>query len=161
VAWSLPGPSRTSCSAAVASARISPPDRRIARSGSALQADVTSVPMFHPGHGTWVVTIASASPARTTARLAGRYPRQLCVVRSRFSLAAVHAARAAVAALLTRSGHGRSRYGVTAVGVTASAAGQPVVLVDAVSAAAALRAALASQPVALIRIVPWLRPVSG
>lgn len=125
------------------------------------RADVTSVAMFHPGHGTWIVTIASASPAGTTAKLAGRYPRQLCVVRSRFRVAAVHAARAAAAALLTRSGHGRSKYGVTAVGVTARAAGQPVVLVDAVSAAAALRAALASQPAGLARIVPWLRPVSG
>jgi hypothetical protein len=46
-------------------------------------SDLTSVAVFHPRPGTWVVTLASANPRRTTAKLSEAYLDQLCVVRSR------------------------------------------------------------------------------
>jgi hypothetical protein len=114
---------------------------------------VTSFAWFHPSPLAWVGTIASADPARTKAALAAAYPRQLCIVRSRYRVSEVHAAKAAATALLMQH-----LYGVFAVGSTVGNDGQPVVEVDATLNTPELRQALASQPPGLIVIVPWLRP---
>ncbi len=123
---------------------------------SQFPSDVASVAMFHPQSQTWVVTIASTDPARTTAALGAEYPDQLCVVQSRYQVSDVHDAKAAATALLSQD-----QYGVTAVGLTTGTDGQPVVEVEAVSDTPELRDALASQPAGLVNIVPWLKPVSG
>jgi hypothetical protein len=123
-------------------------------------SDITSVAVFHPGSAvTWVVTISSMEPARTTTALAQDYPDQLCVVQSRYQLDEVRDARSAAVALLPSGGD--DRYGVTGVGLTVSADAQPVVQVDAMVDTQQLRDALSSQPPGLIEVVPWLEPVSG
>lgn len=124
-------------------------------------ADVTSVAIFNPRPRTWVVTIASTSPERTIARLSGAYRDRLCVVRSRYELSSVRAASKAARALLSPSSYGQLPYRVTAVGMTTGTDGQPIVEVDVVAYTKALRRALGSQPAGLVRIVPWLQPVSG
>jgi hypothetical protein len=123
-------------------------------------SDITSVAVFHPGSAaTWVVTISSMEPTRTTTALAQDYPDQLCVVQSLYQLNEVRDAKSAAVALLP--GNGDDRYGVTGVGLTVSADGQPVVQVDAMVDTQQLRDALSSQLPGLIAVVPWLESASG
>jgi hypothetical protein len=121
-------------------------------------SDITSVAVFRPDHRTWVLTIASASPTRTMNALAGDYLDQLCVVRSRYDLSEVNAAKAKALELLNS---GQNPYGIYGVGLTTGADGQPVVEVDAVANTPALDDVLASQPEGLVNVVPWLEPVSS
>ena len=116
--------------------------------------DITSFAWFHPRPQTWVGVIASTDPARTTAALAITYTGHLCVVRSRYRVSEVHAAKAAATALLMQH-----LYGMFAVGSTVGNDGQPVVEVGATLDTPELRQALASQPAGLIVIVPWLAPL--
>jgi hypothetical protein len=136
-----------------------PPMQAIDAYEHGFPSDVISVAVFRPDGGTWVITIASIEPARTVGKLSADYPDQLCVVPSRYTLGEVHDAQAAATALLPSGGN--DPYQVTGVGRTVGDDGQPVVQVDAISNTPQIDDALASQPPGLIRVVPWLRPVSG
>jgi hypothetical protein len=122
-------------------------------------SEVVSVTMFQPNPQTWVVTIASTDPAHTTDALAPDYPDQLCVVRSNYELSDIQNIEAKATALLVQ----HWAHGVTGVGLTTRADGQPAVQIDVVSDTPEVRdaLALASQPAGLVEIVPWLKPASG
>jgi hypothetical protein len=119
-------------------------------------SEVVSMAMFHPDPRTWVITIASTNPPRTTDALGSTYPDELCVVRSRFLTAELRAALSKATTLLPPD-----RYGVTGVGQTVRPDGQPAVDIDVVRDTPELRDALqlSSLPPGLVEIVPWLQPV--
>jgi len=123
-------------------------------------SEITSVAIFRPQPNTWVVTLASTSSRRTIARLSPAYRDRLCVVRSRYQLSSVRAAAQAALALLSPGSYGQLPYRVTGVGRTVGTDGQAIVEVNVLADTTALRRALASQPAGLVRIEPWLKPVS-
>ncbi len=123
-------------------------------------SDLTSVAIFSPKPGTLVVTLGSANPRRTFARLSAAYPDRLCVVRSRYALSVVRAATKFAYALLSPRTYGQPPYRVTEVGQTAGANGQPIVEISVIIDTTAIGRAVASQPPGLVKVVPWLTPVS-
>jgi hypothetical protein len=123
--------------------------------------DVASLSTFHPRPGASVLTIASTNPGRTRARLDRSYPNRLCVVHSRYQTAVVRHVSAHLTSLLRRSLSPARRYEMTAVGLTVSGEGQPIVRVDALVKTPELRAIASSEPAGLVEIVPWLRPASA
>jgi len=124
-------------------------------------SDITSLAVFRPRPNTWVVTLASMKPRRTLARLSSAYPGRLCVVQSRYPLSSVRAAAHAALTLLSPGSYGQLPYRVTGVARTVGTDGQPIVEVDVLAETTALRRALAAQPGGLVKIEPWLKPVSG
>jgi hypothetical protein len=117
--------------------------------------EVSSLALFHPAARTWVVTIASTNPARTSAILESTYPDQLCVLQSHYRVSDVTAARATVTSFAQHH-----QYGVYGVGLGAAQDGQPRVIVSAVVDTPALEAAISSLPAGLVRIEPWLEPLA-
>jgi hypothetical protein len=122
--------------------------------------DLISVAIFHPGSGGWVVTVASVHPERSSARLGPAYPGHLCVVRSHYTRGEVGAAMAIARRLLAARGADRSPYQVTGFGQTTGTDGQVIVTISALTETSALLGAVGSQPKGLVRITPWLRPIS-
>jgi hypothetical protein len=118
--------------------------------------DVSSVALFHPTARTWVVTIASTNPASTRAILGSTYPNELCVVPSRYTVDQVSVALATLTSFAERH-----QYGIYGVGRGAAQDGQPTVIVSAVVGSPALDAEISSLPARLVRVEPWLMPLSG
>lgn len=123
------------------------------------RGDVTSVVYFH--HQT-IPVVASFHPARARAALARAWPRQLCVVRARWTLAALSKARKRFVHLLT-SGGDTQRYGWIsgAGGIGESDSGQPTTPLDVLIETPALRRLLRSYPLGLVAVDPVFQPVSG
>lgn len=117
---------------------------------------VTSTVFFRPARLAVVLTLASTDATATRAALQPAYPRALCVVRSRYTVAEVHAAtRAGRAAIADHA-----RLGVYSVGPGADADAQPTEDVEALTDRPELRRALAAVPAGMLRIYPWVRPLS-
>jgi gamma-D-glutamyl-L-lysine dipeptidyl-peptidase len=120
--------------------------------------DITSVAFFR--HAT-IPTIASTHPQRTRAALARTWRKQLCVVRSRYSLAVIWHTRKRLVKLLGR-GSKTARWGWMngAGGISCNAKGQPTTPLDVLVETPALRTVLRRQPTGLVVLDATLHPLA-
>jgi len=121
------------------------------------RGDVTSVVYFR--HST-IPVVASFHPSRARAALARAWPRQLCVVRARWTLAALSRARKHMLQLLSSDGN-RPRYGWIsgAGGIGESDSGQPTTPLEVLIETPALRRLVRSYPPGLVAVDPVFLPV--
>jgi hypothetical protein len=98
-----------------------------------------------------VEVLASTHPARTERELGPSYPRQLCVIRSRYTKSQVNEALALV---MKVNAH---RFAIYSFGHSVGLDGQQQIVVSTLMDTPALRAALSSAPAGLIHIDPWLK----
>lgn len=121
--------------------------------------DITSVAMFHDAT---IPTIASTHPRRTRTALARAWPRQLCVVRSRYSLKVIWHTRRRLVKVLT-SGPKAARYGWIsgAGGISCTGRGQPTTPLEVLIETPALRALLRRQPRGLVVLDATIHPVAA
>jgi hypothetical protein len=121
--------------------------------------DLVDIAFFD--HGS-VLTVASSHPARTRAVLGKYWPRQLCVVRARYSRALLIRESARMETLLKPpSSPAAAAYGWpnAAGGTTVDDRGQPMTNLDVLLVTPKLRAYLSTQPPGLIQVEATLRPV--
>lgn len=122
--------------------------------------DITSVAMFD---NATVATIASTHPRRTFGALEGALPRQLCVVRSRYSLATIWRTRKRMVKLLELQGSAAALYGWIsgAGGISCNDRGEPTTPLDLLIETPALGAVLGRQPAGLVVLDAALHPVKS
>jgi hypothetical protein len=122
--------------------------------------DITSVAMFDNGS---VATIASTHPKRTFGALERAWPRQLCVVRSRYSLATIWRTRKRMVKLLELQGPAAALYGWIsgAGGISCNERGEPTTPLDLLIETPALVAVLGRQPRGLVVLDATLHPVKS
>jgi hypothetical protein len=119
--------------------------------------DITSVAFFDGGH---IATVASTHPQRTRTMLGKVWPKQLCVVRSRYSLARIWRTRKLLIKLLLPPSDA-ARYGWIsgAGGISCDRNGQPVTPLELLIVTPALEAFLLRQPRGLVAVDTTLSPV--
>jgi len=122
--------------------------------------DITSVAMFDNGS---VATIASTHPRRTFAALERALLGQLCVVRSRYSLAAIWRTRKRMVKLLELQGSAAALYGWIsgAGGISCNDRGEPTTPLDLLIETPALGTILGRQPRGLVVLDATLHPVKS
>lgn len=120
--------------------------------------DLVSSAFFH---GT-ILVVSSVDPARTRAFLRPAWPRQLCVVRARYSRPFVNRVRAKLLHLVQPASSG-ARYGwVTgAGGYSVNRHGQSTLSLDVLIVTPALQAFLQRQPRGLVVVDSTFRPVGA
>ncbi len=121
--------------------------------------DITSLAYF----AGQILTLASTNPARTRA-IVGRYgPRQLCVVRSRYSAGVIFAVRHRVRRILQRffRGTDAAKWGWPSLagGQSVSRTGQPTTPLQVFVVTPKLHAFLNRQPQGVIRVEAMLHPL--
>jgi hypothetical protein len=121
--------------------------------------DITSVAMFHDAT---IATIASTHPRRTRAALTRIWPKQLCVVRSRYSLAVIWQTRKRLVKLL-ESPSTAARYGWVngAGGISCTEEGQPTTPLSVLIESPGLRAVLLRQPRGLVVVDATLYAIAA
>lgn len=118
--------------------------------------DITSVAFFH--HAT-IPVIASTHPKATRAALRRSWPRQLCVVRSRYSHPVIDRVRKRMVRLLeSRSTAARYGWITGAGGISCNEQGQPTTPVELLIETPRLRALLGQMPRGLVVVDATLRP---
>jgi len=120
--------------------------------------DLVGIAFFD--HGS-ILTVASSDPARTRAVLGRYWPRQLCVVRARYSRALLNAEAAKMVALLKPpTSPAAAAYGWPSGGggTTVNDRGQPMTTLEVLLITPELRAYLRRQPPGLVRVQATLRP---
>jgi hypothetical protein len=121
--------------------------------------DITSVAFFHDAT---IPVIASTHPTRTRAALGRFWPRQLCVVSSRYSHATIERVRKRMVGLLaTPSAAARYGWVTGAGGISCNGRGQPTTPLDVLIETPGLRGLLRHTPPGLVVVQPTLRPVRG
>jgi hypothetical protein len=123
--------------------------------------DITSVAFFDKGD---VLTLASTNPARTRRVLGPYFPRQLCVVKSRYARKTVARERGRMLRLLRRnpSSPGAAAWGWPqgGGGEGVSPSGQPTTGLDVFIVTPKLRAYLDRQPRGLVVVDATLHPLA-
>lgn len=120
--------------------------------------DLVDIAFFD--HGS-VLTVASSDPERTRAVLGRYWPRQLCVVKARYSRALLIREGAKMVALLKPpSSPTAAAYGwpTGGGGTTVNDRGQPMTTLQVLLVTPKLRAYLRRQPRGLIQVEATLRP---
>jgi hypothetical protein len=120
--------------------------------------DVVGLEMFDKGD---VLTIASTHPRRARKALLPAWPRQLCVVRSRYTMSQFrHAQREMVKLLMADAG---ATYGWVSGGggSTATDSGQPATELDVLIETPALSDVLDQQPPGIVVLNATLHPVAA
>jgi hypothetical protein len=120
--------------------------------------DLVGIAFFD--HGS-VLTVASSDPARTRAVLGKHWPRQLCVVKARYSRALLIHEEAKMVALLKQPGSpAAAAYGWPSGGggTTVNYRGQPMTTLEVLLVTRKLRAYLREQPPGIIQVQATLRP---
>ncbi len=118
--------------------------------------DITSVAYFH--HAT-IPVIASTHPKATRAALSRFWPRQLCVVRSRYSQPTIDRVRKRMVKLLeTRWTAARYGWITGAGGISCNQRGQPTTPLQVLIQTPRLRALLRQMPRGLVVVDATLRP---
>lgn len=121
--------------------------------------DLVSVAFFHDAT---ILTIASVDPARTRAVLGPYWPRQLCVVKTRYSRATVRRVRERMVGLLKSPTSSAARalgWPTGGGGSGVSEAGQPTTELDVLIVTPKLRALLRRQPPGLVVVQAALSPL--
>jgi hypothetical protein len=118
--------------------------------------DLVDISFFDQGS---VLTVASSDPARTRRVLGPYWPRQLCVVKARYTRATLIAVGKRMERLM--SSRRSPAYGwITAAGGTcASDSAQPTTCVDVLVETPKLRALVRRLPRGVLVVQPALRPV--
>jgi hypothetical protein len=118
--------------------------------------DITSVAFFH--HAT-IPVIASTHPRQTRMALTRFWPRQLCVVPSRYSHSIIERVRKRMVRLLD-FGSTAARYGwiTGAGGISCNERGQPTTPLEVLLETPRLRAVLRTMPRGVVVVDATLRP---
>lgn len=123
--------------------------------------DITSLEMFDGGSYIGAVaTIASTHPRRARKVLLRAWPRQLCVVRSRYTMEAVRRTQRRMVKLLMADAGATYGWVTGAGGETATDSGQPATSLDVLIETPQLSAILAQQPQGLVALDATLHPVT-
>lgn len=109
-------------------------------------------------HGS-ILTVASSHPARTREVLARHWPRQLCVLKARYSRATLIGVGKRMVRLMTSSRSPSYGWINGAGGTCGSNNGQPKTCVEVLLETPKLRALARSLPQGLLGVDPVLRPV--
>lgn len=134
---------------------VNPPTDAVNQYRSRHRWDLTGDAFFRPTADSVVEVLASTHPARTDRELGPSYPRQLCVIRSRYTKSQVNDALALV---MKMNAH---RFAIYSFGHSVGPHGQQQIVVSTLMDTPALRAALSSAPAGLIHIDPWLKRLGG
>jgi hypothetical protein len=121
--------------------------------------DLVDIAFFKRGS---VLTVASSDPARTRAVLSPYWPRQLCVVKARYSRALlVHEGAKMVALLKQPSSTAAAAFGWPSGGggTAVSDRGQPMTNLNVLLVTPQLRAYLQKQPPGLVQVQATLNPL--
>lgn len=121
--------------------------------------DLVDIAFFKRGS---VLTVASSNPARTRHVLAKYWPRQLCVVRARYSRALlVHEGKKMVELMRQPGSAAAATFGWPSGGggTTVNDRGQPMTNLDVLLVTPQLRAYLAKQPPGLVLVQASLNPL--
>jgi hypothetical protein len=122
------------------------------------RGDLVAIAFFH--HGA-ILTVASTHPPRVRALLGPAWPRQLCVVRARYSRPLVNQVRARVLRLITVRPESRYGWISGAGGDGVTSRGQPTVSLDVLIETGQLAAFLRRQPRGLVVVDATLHPVAA
>ena len=121
------------------------------------KGDLVSVSFFRDDT---VLVVASSHPARTRALLGPSWPRQLCVVRARYSRPFVNRLRGRVLSLMRPMSRAAGYGWVTgAGGYGVNAGGQTTISLDVLIETPQLRAFLQRLPRGVVAVDPIFRPV--
>jgi hypothetical protein len=119
--------------------------------------DVTHLEMFDKGD---VATIASTHPRRARRALAGAWPRQLCVVRSHYTMSVFRQAQSEMRALVVVGANADYGWVSGGGGSAGTNSGQPATSLDALIETPDLSAILDKQPPGLVVFDAVLHPVA-